>query len=71
MPLSSSNRNNNLLRTSPNMTPAAMKKTASDNVAPGGRAINSSHQVPAPKMSSGTNPRLFNTQKYNRSGSKS
>ena len=70
MPLSSSNRNNNLLRTSPNLTPAAMKKTASDNV-PGGRAINSSHQVPGPKLSTGTNPRLYNTQKYNRSGSKS
>ena len=66
MPLSS-NRNNNLLKTSPNMNPTDLKKTSSDKVS-GGRAINSSHQVP--KYSSGTNPRLFNTQKY-RSGSKS
>lgn len=68
MPLSSSNRNNNLLKTSPNMVGPDLKKVVSAQV-PGGRAINSSHQ--APKNSVGTNPRLFNTQKYNRSGSKS
>jgi len=53
------------------MTPMTMKKTASDNPAVGGRAINSSHQVPGSKLNTGTNPRLFNTQKYVRSGSKS
>ena len=66
MPQSSSNRNNNnLLRTSPNMTPTALKKTGSDRV-PGGRAINSSHQV----SSYAKDQRLFNTQKY-QSGHKS
>ena len=68
MPLSSSNRNNNLLRTSPNMAATDLKKHSSEKV-PQGRAINSSHQ--APKYNTGTNPRLFNTQKYNRSVSKS
>ena len=68
MPLSNSNRNNNLLRTSPNMAATDLKKHSSEKVPPG-RAVNSSHQ--APKYSSGTNPRLFNTQKYNRSASKS
>ena len=66
MPLSSSNRNNNLLKTSPNMAQTDLKKHSSDKVS-AGRAINSSHQ--APKYP-GTNPRLFNTQKYSR-GSKS
>ena len=68
MPLSNSNRNNNLLRTSPNMAATDLKKHSSDKV-PGSRPINSSHN--APKQYPGTNPRLFNTQKYNRSVSKS
>lgn len=58
--MSSSNRNNNLLQTSPNILPNNLKKTSSDKV-PGGRAINSSHQA---TKTTGTNPRLFNTQKY-------
>jgi hypothetical protein len=66
MPLSSSNRNNHLLRTSPNINPLGLKKTTSDqHQVPGARAINSSHQVPqAPKYTTGVNQRLFNTQKY-------
>lgn len=67
-PTSSSNRNN-LLKTSPNinLNHDSYKKTSADKIP--GRAVNSSHQVP--KTNTNTNPRLFNTQKYNRSASKS
>ena len=69
MPSSSSNRNNNLLKTSPNinmMVGTDMVKQTSDKGS--GRAINSSHNPTY--QNNGVNQRLFNTQKY-RSGSKS
>jgi hypothetical protein len=64
-PVSSSGRNNNLLKTSPNINLTANKLSGEK---PPGRAVNSSHQNV--QNNNYTNPRLFNTQKY-RSGSKS
>ena len=59
----SQGRNNNLLKTSPNINVPALTKHSSSNNAT--RQVTSSHQ--APKY---TNNRLFNTQKYSK-GSKS
>ena len=67
MPQSSGNRNNNLLQTSPNMTPVQLKKASSDQVP---KRVSSSHKAPT-MGNTGTSNRLYNTQKYNRSGSKS
>ena len=67
MPKTSYNRN--LLQTSPNikMTQASSpKEKSSEKMA--GRAINTSYKIPT--YTSGTNPKLFNTQKY-QGGSKS
>jgi hypothetical protein len=64
-PASSSGRNNNLLKTSPNINMTANRVSAEKGQP---RAVNSSHQNV--QKSNYTNPRLFNTQKY-RSGSKS
>lgn len=63
----SQGRNNQLLRTSPNINvPDLVKHSSSNNAT---RQVTSSHQ--APKYSNNrTNNRLFNTQKYSR-GSKS
>jgi len=68
IPQSSSSRNNNLLRTTPNMNAVTtdIKKNSNEKIP--GRGINSSHQPQG--YNSNTNQRLFNTQKY-RSGSKS
>ncbi len=68
MPSSSSNRNNNLLKTSPNINMVATNLVKQTSDKGSGRAINSSHNVT--NQNTGVNQRLFNTQKY-RSGSKS